>query len=298
VEAANLREPSGLVISADGLTAWIVDNQNNRISIWTRPSQGSTQWANQTTFGGPNFFSLPFGVAVSKDGLTAYVADTGNYRISVWTRPTAGSTAWTNQTTFGTQFNLYFPYGVAVSTDGLTVWVAGNDRISVWTRPTAGSTAWTNQTTFGTMGAGASNFNNPRGVAVSTDGLTAWVADGRNNRISVWTRPTAGSTAWTNQTTFGTDGVGASNFSTPYGVYASADGLTTYVADYSNNRISIWTRPAAGSTAWTNQTTFGTVGDGPSNFNNPYGVAIAADGLTAYVSDNRNNRISIWQAPT
>ncbi|MFM9107890.1 MAG: hypothetical protein ACKOWF_14460, partial [Chloroflexota bacterium] len=102
---------------------------------------------------------------------------------------------------------------------------------------------WQNQTTFGSAGSGSSQFSNPGGIAVSVDGLTAWVADESNSRISVWTRPDTGAnkTAWTNQTTFGSDGTGSSQFSRPYGVVVSADGLTAWVADYKNNRISVWT---------------------------------------------------------
>jgi DNA-binding beta-propeller fold protein YncE len=183
-----------------------------------------------------------------------------------------------------------------VSADGLTAWIADtfNHRISVWTRSSANSTVWGNPTTFGTKGTGPSNFDSPYGVAVSADGLTAWIADQGNSRFSVWTRPSAESTAWTNQTTFGTRGSGPSNFASPTGVAVSADGLTAWISDQSYNRISVWTRPSAGSTAWTNQTTFGTQGSGPSNFLYPSGVAVSADGLTAWIADIYNNRMSVW----
>jgi sugar lactone lactonase YvrE len=238
------------------------------------------------------------------------VADNNPSRISVWTRPdtTTGATAWTNQTTFGVgtagsdPIGFAGPNGVFVSADGLTVWVAdtNNNRISVWTRPntTTGATDWSNQTTFGSQGSGPSELDSPNGVFVSADGLKAWVADTYNNRISVWTRPdtTTGATNWTNLTTFGTLGSGPGEFNLPTRVFVSADELTAWVADYGNNRISIWTRPdtTTGATNWTNQTTFGTSGSGPSEFTGPSGVFASVDGLTAWIADNGNNRISIW----
>jgi hypothetical protein len=104
------------------------------------------------------------------------------------------------------------------------------------------SLRWTNQTTFGSWGMGASQFRNLSDVAVTEDGLTALVADVTNQRISVWTRNSSTSTDWTNQTTFGSEGSGPSQFHAPYGVAVAADGLMAWVADAANDRISVWIR--------------------------------------------------------
>ncbi|MEZ4561389.1 MAG: beta-propeller fold lactonase family protein [Thermomicrobiales bacterium] len=301
--STQFRNPTGVAVSADGKTAWVADSINHRISVWTRSSASSADWTNQTTFGGyglgANKFIEPHDVAVSGDGRMVCVVDFLN-RVSVWTRSNVSSTDWTNQTNFGTQgagpdqFND--PFGVAVSADGLTVLVADtyNDRISVWSRPDTGSIVWANQATFGTSGAGPDQLQRPMGVAISADGLTAWVGDKGNDRVSVWTRQDTGSTNWTNHTTFGTKGIGPSRFQRPMGVTVSADGLKIWVADYWNNRISVWTRPNAASVAWKNQTTFGKNGAGSNQFKEPMGVAVPADGLTALVADLSNDRISAW----
>jgi DNA-binding beta-propeller fold protein YncE len=99
---------------------------------------------------------------------------------------------------------------------------------------------WTNQTTFGSFGDGPSQFSFPSGVAVSADMLTVWVTDTNNTRISVWTRPDASSTTWSNATTFGSFGSGASQFANPTGVAVAPDLLTVWVADSGNNRVSVW----------------------------------------------------------
>ena len=298
--------PLGVSVSTDGLTAWIADSINHRISVWTRPTASSAAWANQTTFGkngfGPYDFIEPRGVSVSADGLTACVVDDVD-RVSVWTRPFAGSIEWTYQTKVGSHGTdpdqFYDPFDVAVSADGLTLWVADtyNHRISVWTRPSTGSTEWTHRTNLGTEGTGASQLLRPMGVAASVDGLSVWIADQGNDRVSVWTRPDAGSTAWANQTTFGTKGTGPSRFQRPMGVAVSADGLKVWVADFWNYRISIWTRPAAGSTAWANLTTFGKKGAAANQLDEPMGVAATSDGMTALVADLKNHRISVWSLP-
>jgi hypothetical protein len=46
----------------------------------------------------------------------------------------------------------------------------------------------------------------PQGIAVSPDGLTAWIADKFNHCVAVWTRPDGASTTWTNDVAFGTKG--------------------------------------------------------------------------------------------
>ncbi|MFM9107277.1 MAG: hypothetical protein ACKOWF_11345, partial [Chloroflexota bacterium] len=312
--ADELWSPRGVWVDADGLTAWITDSANNRVVVWTRPDANSTTWTYQTQLGtgtagsGTNQFKGPYGVFVSADRLTAYIADSNNHRVVVWTRPDASSTSWAYETQMGTgtpgSGNTQFtePVRVFVSADGLTAYMAdwGNNRIAIWTRPDANSLNWAyhSQMGTGTSGSTQTTFDQPFGVRVSGDGLTAWIADTYNKRIAVWTRPDAGSTAWAYQTQLGTGtwGSGNNEFALPQGVWVSADTLTAWVADTFNSRIMIWTRPNAASTTWAFQTKLGT-GTGQSSndsFNFPTDVFVSGDGLTAWVADNNNNRIAIW----
>ena len=131
-------------------------------------------------------------------------------------------------------------------------------------------------------------------MAVSADGLTAWVADTGNYRISIWTRPDATSTAWANDTTFGSDGTGASQFFSPFGLAISPDALTLWVADTDNHRVAIWSRPDASSTTWSNQTLFGERGSGAGQLDAPFAVALLPGGQSVLVVDGNNDRVSIW----
>ena len=45
---------------------------------------------------------------------------------------------------------------------------------------------------------------------------------------------------------------------------------------------------------WRPQTTFGTRGTGPNQLRGPFGVAVSADGQTAWVADTNNDRIAVW----
>lgn len=267
----------------------------------------ATLWANQTTFGtdgsGSNNFDDPRGLTLTTDSLTALIADVDNHRVSVWTRPSPTSPDWTNQTTFGAQGtdpdSFDAPRDVAITPDSLTALIADtfNNRISIWTRPNATSPDWSNLTTFGTTGAGANDLDDPRGLTLTSDGLTVLIADAFNHRISVWTRPSPTSPAWSNQTTFGVQGTNANAFDLPESVAITPDGLTALIADTGNHRISVWTRPNATSPTWTNQARFGSLGSGVSNFDDPRGVAVTPDGLTAVIADADNDRVSVWARP-
>jgi DNA-binding beta-propeller fold protein YncE len=237
------------------------------------------------------------GVAVARGGVLSSLTMTG---AAEGKRKKKGrkrrTNAWTHQTTFGSngsgarQFEK--PYGVAVSSDGKTALVADtdNDRVSVWTRSSAGSSDWAHQTTFGSTGTGASEFRWPEAVAISDDGKTALIADTINDRISVWTRSSNSSTDWTNQTTFGSSGYGPGELDQPEDVFVSGDGLTAYIADTANNRMSVWTRASPSSADWTNETTFGS----SSYFDMPVGVFVSDGGRAAWVADLANHRISVW----
>lgn len=157
---------------------------------------------------------------------------------------------------------------------------------------------WVYSTQFGSYGSGDSNFQNPAGVALSADGLTLWVADYQTHRITIWTRPNANSTNWTYNAQFGNQGDDDTGLLGPYGVAVSPDGLTVWVADTSNSRIVIWTRPDSNSTTWSYNARFGTRGTGDAQFRTPTGVAISPDTLTAWVADPNNDRITIWTRQT
>ncbi|MDQ2653809.1 MAG: hypothetical protein M3Z20_12305 [Chloroflexota bacterium] len=287
--------PNSVAIAANGLTAWVADAQNSRISVWARPTANSTAWSNTGTVGtpggsGPSNVFGPECVRVSADEKTMWIMDTLNNRVSVWTRPDA-SAAWANQTTFGSDGNgpdqFDFPSRMAVSADDLTVWVVdhGHNRISVWGRPSAGSTVWGHKGNFGALGSGPNDLHGPTGVAVDQDGLTAWVSDYGNDRISVWERPNAGSDTWSNETIFGASG-SANGVDQPLGLAVSPDGLTAWICDnHGTQRVSIWTRPNAGSTAWAYAGAFGSpCAD----------IALSPDFRTAFLAEPSTNSISVW----
>ena len=83
-----LSAPDAVGLTADDLTLYVSDTNNNRISVWTRPNASSSEWSVETTFGlagdGEGELNLPDGLAITPNGSILWVADRMNNRISVW----------------------------------------------------------------------------------------------------------------------------------------------------------------------------------------------------------------------
>jgi DNA-binding beta-propeller fold protein YncE len=86
---------------------------------------------------------------------------------------------------------------------------------------------------------------------------------------------------------WGSEGTGAGQFLTPYGVAVAPDG-TVYVADFYNNRIQAFDADGTYLGQW------GNFGTGEGEFDRPGGVAVAPDGRTVYVGDTFNNRVQVF----
>lgn len=232
--------PNCVVFSSDGLTIYVSDG-DSRISVWNRPHAGSTSWSNVTTFGeygsGLGTFHRPDGLALSGDERTLYIAD-GN-GVMIWTRPDTGSTAWEAST----MLTASDTNGVALFSDECTLATtksANQGAIQIWTRPNTSSSTWTAALTLGSGGAGWGQFNTPTGLRVTNDGQRLVIADTGNNRISLWDRPNAASTAWANVANLGTEGSESDQLSNPTDVAMNSAGTVIYAVDKLNNRISIW----------------------------------------------------------
>ncbi|HEX8120887.1 MAG TPA: choice-of-anchor D domain-containing protein [Solirubrobacteraceae bacterium] len=209
--------------------------------------------------------SFPASVAISAGEV--YVADQANHRVSV----------------YGTSGTFARAFGSGVNMGG-----SGN--------PDVCTTASTCRSGF--VGAGAGQLNNPYAVAVS--GGEVYVADASNNRVSVFTtggafmrafgkdvNPTSGNPdICTSATTCraGSQGSGDAQLSFPLGIAVAAGEV--YVADASNNRISVYSTAGAFARA------FGTAGNGAGQLSFPFDISVS--GGEVYVADQNNNRITVF----
>jgi sugar lactone lactonase YvrE len=250
--AARFSTPGGVAVDSAG-NVYVADSGNNRIRKIS-PSGVVTTFAGSGTAGYADGagtaakFSAPVGVAVDSTGIV-YVADNGNHRIrkispagAVTTLAGNGTAGYADGTGTAAKFNS--PYGVAVDGAGY-VYVGDSDNSRIRKISPAGAvTTFAGSGTEGYAdGTGtASQFYNPRGVAVDSAGYV-YVADEDNNRIRkispagvVTTLAGSGSSGFV-------DGIGtAARFSYPVGVAVDSAGYV-YVADWGNNTVRKLTAP-------------------------------------------------------
>ena len=159
-----------------------------------------------------------------------------------------------------------------------TVFVAdtGNHRIQVFDRN------GTFKFAFGSEGSGEGQFLSPRGIDVTKSSHISRskivVADTGNHRIQVF------HVNGTFDFTFGSEGSGNGNFSSPEGVATYRTGSGIAVADTGNHRIQVFDRNGTFDFA------FGSEGSGEGQFLSPGGVGMG-HGEYLFVADTGNHRV-------
>ncbi len=179
---------------------------------------------------------------------------------------------------------------VAVSVSLLTPAIAGAGNTMV-TVAGSGNSGW-----FGDDGpAIAANLNQPGGLAQLADG-SILVADTTNNMVRrISPSGTITRVAGTGSSGGTGDGGPAvlASLSSPMDVAVAPDGVTFYIADYSNQRIRridssgvITTVAGTGAAGYTADL----VPAGSSRLNNPSGLGVAVNG-DLYIADSANHRV-------
>ncbi|MFM9107196.1 MAG: hypothetical protein ACKOWF_10930 [Chloroflexota bacterium] len=289
-----------IAAAEDGLTVYVGAYSPGFVTAWTRPATagpGALSWALASTIAStgssPGQVKSPAGISLTELADVLAVADSyGSGSMSVWNGEGA---SWIFQSKFsGTPSGA--SGSLSISWDGLTIYLCdyNNSVVSVFTRPNLASTTWTQGASFGNTGPGA--VDSPIGSVLSPNELEFYVADSNNSRISIFTRPDLSSQSWSYATSFGSAGSGTGQFATPSGMAIAPNGLTIWVADKSNNRVQVWSRPSLASLSWTYLTAFGTIGSGNGQFSGPYAVTASNGGGYVYVADTGNNRVSVWVA--
>ena len=241
-----------------------------------------------------------FSVSLSSDGNTAIVGgdddDSGAGAVWIWTR-SAG--VWTQQSTklvgSGAVGVAQQGWSVSLSADGNTAISGGNDdnggpgAVWVWTR-SAG--VWTQQSTKLVASGAVGEANQGHSVSLSADGNTAIVGGPFDNGTAgaawVWTRSGG---HWTQQSTklVGSGAVG--HAAQGWSVSLSADGNTAIVGGPFDNHNAgaawVWKRSAG---VWTQQSTKLVGSRAVGNAGQGFSVSLSADGNTAMVGGNGDNR--------
>ncbi|MGB0102442.1 MAG: SMP-30/gluconolactonase/LRE family protein, partial [Nocardioides sp.] len=209
--------PRGITVTDDGDVV-VTDSENNRIDTFT--PGGTFVKAVKPTTG--MALSRPHQTAVAGDG-SYWIADTNNNRVvhlSSTGAPIGSPIAITGSTANGK------PEGIAIDTNGdILVSNTQNNRVERYS---------TSGQLLGTVAT--PSLNKPGGLLVTGtgDSRRLWIADANNNRVVVLDADGGV------ETTFGSTGAGEGQLSKPRGVAFDPVRDKIAVADYANNRVSIW----------------------------------------------------------
>ncbi|MHB1927374.1 MAG: esterase-like activity of phytase family protein [Leptospirillum sp.] len=273
-------------------------------------------------------FEFPQGIVAAPDG-TIYIADTGNdlirkissnglsastptpahlRHLNVDVENVAGSEHRARyRDGVGPNARFNNPEGLAISPDGKTLYVADSRNNMIRKIDLATKTVSTIAGhTFPSSGDGvgkSAGFESPRGLAISPDGKTLYVADSGNNMIRKIDLATSTVTtlAGAGKLTPGhADGVGAqATFLEPRSLAISADGQVLYIADTRNDLIRKMVLATNSVSTLAGHAGFpGTLnGPGPdAYFYHP--ISISIDGNKLYVADGANADIRMIDLST
>ena len=224
---------------------------------------------------GENKAEYPLGVALCNN-TTVLVASCGEYhRVRRFTLDGQFIASVGTRGSGHLQFDV--PWSVATSPTNDKVYVCdtNNHRIQVL------NSDFTFSSTFGSRGNNPGQLKTPEDIAVDKDGKI-FVADSSNNRIQVFNP----SGQFIRQ--FQKLGPEMGNLVSPTSVCIDCNDFV-YVLECSKCRVSIFDTKGNYIKSY-----FGMQGDKPGELNGPYGIAVDKDGYV-YISDNRNNRIQIFE---
>ncbi|CAF0947181.1 unnamed protein product [Rotaria sordida] len=301
--AEKLNSPWGIYVdNRNGI--YIVDRGNHRVQYWPSGASLATTVAGSTSDAGPwsYQFNNPTSIILDPYGYI-YVLDTSNVRVQKWYpgNPygiTILSTTMSNPTGMSLDFSgnlfiadtnyhriLSFPLLCPLSTTTTTqpptssqnqicTTAAWNQTFSV----VAGITS--------SLGTTPSLLYNPADIDFDGYG-NMYVADRLNHRIQLFrSGQTIGTTVAGNS---GTNGYGRSELYNPYGIFVSSN-QTMFILDTTNYRVFKWQLgdpigyTVAGGNG--NGAAFTQIGISYSFF--------VDDQYNIYVSENSNNRVTLW----
>ncbi len=212
--------PRGVVV--DGATVVVTDSENNRIDFLAT-SDGSFQGSLKPL---GTTFARPHQTALAPDG-DYWIADTGNDRVL---RVSAARTVVQDSSGWAQGAQIVAPRGIATDEDG-NVYVTTGSKVLKF------SATGTLLATLATAGSGSTQVTGAYGlrVADTDDGPILLIADRGNSRVLVLTLDGDPVDA------FGVPGSNKGELRLPQGVDMDTASGDIAVADFGNDRLSIWT---------------------------------------------------------
>lgn len=298
-ETDGLDSARSIVISPDGLHAYVAGYNDNAVAAFTRDAtHGYLDFieVEKDGVGGVDGLAGAQSVTISPDGHHIYVASQVDNAVAVFSRSkTTGALTYVENKKdgLGGVDGLDGAYSVAVSPDGKYVYVAGynDDAIVLFSRdPSTGALTFVN---FWKDEVGiVSGLDGANAVTISSDGNHLYVASRIDDAVAYFLRnPSNGQLLFITKyqdTDPGLDGLNGAR-----ALSLSPDGSYLYVASQLDDAVAAFRRDAAtGLLAY-----LGMVKDnlgGVDGIDTANGIAISPDGLHVYVTGFDDDAIAVF----
>jgi sugar lactone lactonase YvrE len=317
--SAKFKAPTGICISPDGTTLYVADYSGHRIrkiiiatkTVSTLVGDGTSGYVDAS--GTSAKLSYPSGVCVSSTGTTLYVCDYGNGRIrkidlstnSVTTVAGDGNFAYADNSN-GLLASFNGPTDLKLAGDSV-LYISDTDNHlirKVNTQTTQVSTVAGMVGVGGFQNGSGANaaFRLPKGLALSNDQTTLYVADNGNHMIRAIDLTNYSATTVAGNGTPGyadNSSAASAMFNSPNGVaVVPGNNNLLYVADNGNNRLRKIDMSAssvstiAGTGAVPPSSTFADNSNGMNaKFFYPTNMIVSPSSADVYVADQGNFRV-------
>lgn len=275
-----------VVVSPDDKHVYVAGGEDNAIAVFERIADGRLTFVEfkKDGVGGVDGLHGAETVTISPDGKFIYVASDIDDAVAVFKRD-----ATTGQLTFveaqkdgvGGVDGLDKARAVVVSPDGKHVYAAGafDDAVVVFAR-----NASTGKLTFVELkkdgSGGVDGLARARGVAVSPDGRTVYVAGGDDNALAIFTRnASTGKLTFVGVVRDGVDGV--DGLAGVQDVIVSTDGERVYAVSETDDTLAVFARdPSTGLLTFVEL--FRDNDGSVDGLDGAHGLAVSADGRNIY----------------
>ena len=304
-----LTRATAVALSPNGLNVYTVGSSDNAITVWDRdPITNAVTFleVEEDDVGGVDGMRDPQGVAVSPDGACVYVATRGNEP-----GPDGPGTVASFSRNLGTGALTFvafleddapgidgigFAIDVAVSPDSLHVYVVGEGDDAIAAFSQTGCALTPIDLEINGIG-GVDGMRRPQNVAISPDGLHAYVAAQRTvsgteyGSIAVFSRALSGALTFVE---LQQDGVGGVErlFPRVEGLAVSPDGASVYAGSAGGDAVVVFDRDGGtGALTWVETERRTGLAKG---FAGASGVAVSPDNAYVYVVGRFDDALAVF----
>lgn len=273
---STFNQPTAMAITPDGTKGYVANDAGSSVSIVDIATNAVTGLVDDLLVN----FDNPVSVVFTADGATAYIVNYSDDSVAIVDVVTDAVIGIVDDA----DYPFFRPSAIAITPDGTKAYVTNYDSeeedsyvVIIDLVPSSSSY----NDVIGLVIDSEGTFNNPTALAITADGLTAYVVNYDGNSVSIINLATDSVTGTVLDSSI------APTFSQPKNIALTPNGKIGYVANF-------YSQPAGNSISIINLATnkvTGTIVD--ASLYGPSFVMMTQNGQFAYVADYYSNQVSI-----